>query len=291
MMAARADRSTMIRIGDRRIETIGVPRSFITDLYHVSMTTSWPRFLGSVSLAIVLINIVFALVMATDLKGIANLPPNQPWWAFYFSMETLATVGYGDMHPGDEFIHAVASVEMIVGLIISAVVTGLIFARFARPRARFLFTSKLAVSRHEGEMVLMARVANQRHNAISDARARLWCLLSVVTAEGVPMRKVVDLPLRRDENPAFMLSWTLFHVIDAESPLHGLSAAEIEDSDMLFTLAISGLDDTVMQHVHARKSWRGPDIAFGQRFADIISNADDGHLVLDYRKFDELVAA
>ena len=155
----------------------------------------------------------------------ADLP--LPLSLFYFSIETLATVGYGDMHPQTNYGHLVATIEIFTGMSFLAVMTGLIFARFSRPRARFVFAEHPVVGLHQGRPTLMIRVANARNNTISQATARLWLFLVENTSEGTQLRRYYELELERQEHPMFTLSWTLFHVIDDSSPLFGLDRKPI----------------------------------------------------------------
>ena len=146
---------------------------------------------------------------------------------FYFSIETLATVGYGDMHPQTNYGHLVATIEIFTGMCLLAVMTGLIFARFSRPRARFIFAEHPVVTVQQGEPTLMIRVANARNNTISQATARLWLFRLERMAEGHQLRRYHELKLDRSEHPMFSLSWTLFHAIDETSPLYGLTEHDL----------------------------------------------------------------
>ena len=163
----------LIGISGREIETRGLADGFWTDLYHRSMTVYWPAFFGSAAAVFVVLNAVFGLLYSLGHEPIANAAANGPLAYFYFSIETLATVGYGDMHPQTSYGHLVATVEIFTGMSFLAVMTGLIFARFSRPRARFVFANNPVITRHEGRQTLMIRMANARHNAISRANARL----------------------------------------------------------------------------------------------------------------------
>jgi inward rectifier potassium channel len=161
---------------------------------------------------------------------------------FYFSIETLATVGYGDMHPQTHFGHVVATTEIFIGMSLLAVMTGLIFARFSRPRARFVFAQKAIVTMHDRQPTLMIRVANARHNTLSNASATLWLIRAEHSAEGQHLRRYYQLELLRQENPVFALTWTIFHVIDQTSPLFGLSDEELASTD---TVLMPGNIDTL----------------------------------------------
>jgi inward rectifier potassium channel len=160
-------------------------------------------------------------------EPIANATESGALGLFYFSIETLATVGYGDMHPQTNYGHLVATVEIFTGMCFLAVMTGLVFARFSRPRARFVFANQVVIARHEGQQALMIRAANARHDTISRASARLWLIRAQRTREGDELRRFYELKLDRSEHPMFVLSWMLFHVIDKESPLHGATAADL----------------------------------------------------------------
>jgi inward rectifier potassium channel len=172
-----------------------------------------------------------------------------------------------------------------------SLMTGLIFARFSRPNARLLFANNPVISNHEGVPTLMVRFANERHNIIGNASARLWMFRNVVTAEGQAFRKFSELPLLRNESPALALSWTLYHVLDEESPLYGLTAQDLDVSDALLMVVVSGYDVVAAQTVHARKSYHHPDIRFGHRYADILSTSDDGRLRIDYGRFHHTLEA
>src|SRR5262252_5584 len=164
----------LIGISGREIETRGLADGFWTDLYHRSMTVHWPVFFGTAAAIFVCLNAVFAFLYWLGNEPIANVADNTSLAFFYFSVETLATVGYGDMHPQTNYGHFIATVEIFTGMSFLAVMTGLVFARFSRPKARFVFTQVAVVTQHLGRPTLMVRVANARHNTISGAHAKLW---------------------------------------------------------------------------------------------------------------------
>jgi len=249
------------------------------------MTVSWPVFFASAALVFIALNGTFALVFLLGHEPIANVPTGSFMDLFYFSIETLATVGYGDMHPQTHFGHVVATAEIFIGMSLLAVMTGLIFARFSRPNARLLFARNPVVSNHEGVPTLMIRFANERHNVIGNATARLWLLRNEVSAEGGTFRRFSELPLVRSEHPALALSWTLYHVLDETSPLHGMTADDLGAAKVSLVVVVSGYDVVAAQTVHARQSYDHPDIRFGHRYADILDTSDDGRLRIDYGRF------
>ena len=289
-MALRASeraKARTIRLGNREVVTEGLELSFWADISHRCMTASWPAFIGGAALVFITFNAVFALFYWLGDHPIANVPGCQYIDYLYFSIETLSTAGYGDMHPQTHYGHFIATIELFTGIFSMSLMTGLIFARFSRPSARLLFADNPVISDHEGQLTLMIRLANERHNIIANATARLWLFKNGVSKEGMPYRRFYELPLLRSESPALALSWTLFHVIDQDSPLYGLDAAELQAVNAGLGLFVSGLDDVAAQTVHARKSYEHSDIRFGHRYAEILQATDDGRLRIDYSRFHE----
>jgi inward rectifier potassium channel len=279
----------VVRVGTREIETVGLADGFWTDLYHRSMGVYWPVFFGSAAAIFIGLNAIFAFLYYLGDKPIANVSPDLPLSYFYFSIETLATVGYGDMHPQTDYGHFIATIEIFTGMCFLAVMTGLIFARFSRPRARFIFAEHPVVATHQGQPTLMLRVANQRNNTISQATARLWLFRLENTAEGHQLRRYYELKLDRNEHPMFALSWSIFHTIDERSPLYGLSAKDLAALDGALTLNVSGVDDSSAQHLYARHVYSHRDIRWRHRYRDITSISPEGRLLIDYSLFHAIV--
>src|SRR5664279_5729541 len=191
------------------------------------------------------------------------------------------------MHPQSHYGHFVAAVELFTGIFSMSLMTGLIFARFSRPNARLLFADNPVISLHDGKLTLMVRIVNERHNLIGNASAKLWMLRNEVTAEGHSLRRFRELPLAQSEHPALALSWTLFHVIDEQSLLYGLTADDLEVAEVSLAVVVTGYDVVAAQSVHGRKTYEHSDIRFGHRYADIIGTADDGRIRIDYSRFHE----
>ena len=280
----------VVRVGLREVETLGLNQGFWNDLYHRAVTAYWPAFFGSAAVLFVALNAMFALAYSLGREPIANASANGALGLFYFSIETLATVGYGDMHPQTNYGHVVATVEIFTGMCFLAVMTGLVFARFSRPRARFVFAIQVVIASHEGQQALMIRAANARHDTISRASARLWLVRLERTREGDDLRRFYELKLDRSEHPVFVLSWMLFHVIDKASPLHGATDADLADTDTLLVLNIGGVDDSSAQQLYARHVYSWRDIRWRHRYKDITSVSPQGRFLLDYSKFNEVVA-
>jgi inward rectifier potassium channel len=280
-------KSQIIRLGPREIETRGLVEGFWTDLYHRAMRVYWPVFFGTAAAIFMMLNTIFAFLFWLGKDPIANTSPDLPLSLFYFSIETLATVGYGDMHPQSNYGHVVATVEIFTGMCFLAVMTGLTFARFSRPRARFLFAKHLVVTTHQGHPTLMVRVANARNNTISRATARLWLFRVERTLEGRPFRRYYELLLDRHEHPVFGLTWSIFHTIDETSPLYRVTAHDLSAIDASFVLNLSGVDDSSAQELYARQLYSAQDIKWQSRYTDITSTTPSGRLVIDYSLFHE----
>jgi inward rectifier potassium channel len=280
-----------IRLGGREVIAEGLRLSFWDDIGHRCMTASWPAFIGGAALVFVAFNAVFASFYWIGDQPIANVPDGAYIDYLYFSIETLSTAGYGDMHPQTHYGHFIATVELFTGIFSMSLMTGLIFARFSRPHARLLFADHPVISSHEGKPTLMVRFANERHNIIGNATARLWLLRNEVSLEGRPYRRFYELPLVRNEHPALALSWTLYHVLNRESPLYGLNADDFEASSVSLIVVVSGYDVVAAQTIHARKPYDHRDIRFGQRYADILDTTEEGRIRIDYGRFQETLEA
>ena len=285
----RPSKARVIRFGGREVITEGLHLNFWADISHRCMTASWPAFIGGAALVFVAFNAVFGLFYWIGNQPISNVPGGAYIDYLYFSIETLSTAGYGDMHPQTHYGHFIATVELFTGIFSMSLMTGLIFARFSRPNARLLFADNPVISSHDGKPTLMVRLANERHNIISNATARLWLFKNVVSLEGQSFRRFYELPLERNESPALALSWTLYHVLDEQSPFYGLNADDLEISNASLVVVVSGYDVVAAQTVHARRSYDHPDIRFGHRYADILGTAEDGRLRIDYGRFHETV--
>jgi inward rectifier potassium channel len=253
------------------------------------MMVSWPTYFATAAAIFVFLNAVFAFLYWLGNDPIANVAGNGPLGFFYFSVETLATVGYGDMHPQTHYGHFIATIEIFTGMSFLAVMFGLIFARFSRPRARFIFANHPVVTVHQGQPTLMVRIANERNNTISQAMARLWLIRMETTAEGTDFRRYYELSLDRSEHPMFMLSWSIFHTIDETSPLYRMTPADLAAADAALTLNVSGVDDNSAQYLYARKLYNHQDIRWKHRYRDITSFSEVGTLVIDYSVFHEIV--
>lgn len=278
--AARASRNPGGGVQPNFIK-IGVSRFDWRDPYHAALTLSWGAFAGVALAVLVLINALFAGLYLAVPGAVQNLHPGDYFMAFCFSVETLSTVGYGEMAPDGVYGHAVAIVEIGFGMAFTAVMTGLVFIRFSRPRARFLFAEKLVVTGHNGRRMLMLRVANGRMSAMTAARISLGVVLKETTHEGRPFQGIRDLPLMRSEVPLFPMAWTIMHAIDESSPLHGMSPEQLEESEARFLVAVEGRDTALQAVVQDIRLFTHAEIAYGMRYADMITFNEAGLPIAD----------
>lgn len=273
-----------------RIRPIGVQHAWHKDLYHFVLAQSWPRFFLLTGLMFVATNLAFGLLYWAVPGSVSNTRPGSFEDAFYFSVQTLATIGYGGMAPITRYAHIVVTFEAFAGVLAVALITGITFTRFARPSVRVLFSNKAVITTRDGVPHLMLRMANWRRNRIVEARLRVMLLVTERTREGEIMRRQIDLPLVRDRTSVFFLTWTALHRIDEASPFFGPEALQrlrLQQAELF--LALTGLDETIGQNIHARQRYALEDIIPNARFADVLSDQPDGTRVIDYRLFHDVV--
>jgi len=252
------------------------------------MTVSWPVIFGTFASFFFVFNLLFALVYSLQPDDVANLNPPGYWGRFFFSVETLATVGYGDMHPQTVFAHIIASIEIFTGMMSLALITGMMFARFSRPTARFMFARYAVIRPLDGRLTLMLRAANARQNIVMEASAQLRLLRDEITPEGYRIRRIYDLPLVRNHHPVFLFGWTLLHVITDASPLASATAQSLAAAQGYLLLTVSGTDETTGQTLMARQEYPTGALRWNHTFVDILRSGDDGVDYFDYTKFHEV---
>ncbi len=272
------------------IVKLGVPRVHFADLYHWLLTLSWPRFLILICLSYVMTNSLFALAYLAGGDCIANARPGSFKDTFYFSVQTMATIGYGSMYPRTDYANTIVCIQALFGLWGVAMVTGLAFSRFSKPTARVIFSRVAVIAPFNGVPTLMYRTGNQRFNQILEAQQRATLIRDEVTSEGEFMRRFYDLQLVRSESPIFALSWTVMHAIDESSPLYQLTAKDLIECQAEIVITLTGIDETVSQTIHARHSFVTAEIIWNMRFVDIILIKPDGNRVVDYTRFHEVKA-
>jgi inward rectifier potassium channel len=243
--------------------------------------------LALVALVYLAINLLFAGLYVLDPAGIGGASGEAVSFveAFFFSVQTLGSIGYGVLHPVSLYAHLVVTAESLSGLLFIALTTGLAFARFSRSTARIRFSHLAVVHTYNGSPTLAFRLANERRNGLLEARLRLFLSVDEVSAEGHRMRRLKPLALERDQGIAFLLIWTAMHRIDASSPLHGMGPDQLRELNAELVVSFSGIDETLERPVHARTSWPAERIAFGCCFLDMLHNIN-GEPGIDWSLFD-----
>ncbi len=276
--------------GLRNIVRLGLSRGRFSDIYHQMLNMSWPQLIGLIVGAYIGGNVLFAAAywLAPDSLGDAS---GSFVDAFFFSVQTMATIGYGKMVPTSMFANIMVTIEAFMGLLSLAMVTGLLFAKFSKPTARVLWSRVAVVSVRDGVPSLMLRMANERGNQIVEAQLRLVMARNETTKEGERVRRFYDLPLLRDRNAIFALTWTAVHAVTPTSPLWGATVESLREVQAELICSLIGIDETFSQTVHARHSYVVDEIRWDSRFVDILSIRADGRRVVDYTKFHDVQAA
>jgi inward rectifier potassium channel len=273
-----------------KIKTLGRRNSPHEDLYHFILDRTWPQYIAMLIGTFLVLNVLFAFIYYFDPSGIVNARAGSLEDCFYFSVQTLATIGFGQMAPADRFTNIVVVVEAVTGTLSIALIAGVTFAKFARPTAKVLFAAKALVTPRDGVPHLMFRMANWRHNQVFDARLKVVLLVASQTREGEIGRLLLELPLVRDSTALFAITWTAMHRIDEQSPFYGPDAIErLRAAGAQLFLTLSGVDETIGQTINARWAYDLDDIVWNARFADVISFEPDGTRVVDYREFHRFI--
>jgi len=281
---SRRRKGITVELGQVEVTKLGAPRFNWHDAFHVIMSLTWPQFFAGAITVYLLANLFFASVYFLGDHAISHATTFADF--FFFSVETLATVGYGNMSPGTFYGHCVATMEIITGMLSMAVITSLVFARFSKPTARILFSRIAVIAPYNGVPTLMLRVANERHSYILEANATVVLVRDEDTPDGHSLTRFHDLKLVRARSPLFALSWQIMHHIDESSPLHGVTAQAMKDGDMRLAVTLSGTDEIFAAGINARHMYTHENILFERRFVDIFSEGEHArHLYLDMQRF------
>lgn len=265
------------------------------DAFHALLTMSWRRFFALSFAFYVAINVLFAFAFAfCGPEALAGVPqekfPARLPGAFFFSVETFTTVGYGNIAPQSLAADVLMTLEAFVGLLATALVTGLAFARFARPAASIAFSKNAIVAPYRGGAALMFRMINRRRSELSNLEARVVLSLAE-ERHGIRARRFHTLPLERPNVAFFPLAWTVVHPIDRDSPLCGLGPEDVLEREAELLVLITAIDDALSQTTKARTSYAAHEIVWGVRFGDMFEPADGGPLAVDVEKLDEIEPA
>jgi inward rectifier potassium channel len=257
---------------------------FTTDAFHFLRSTSWTQLTLFFLALYFAINLFFGAVLYF---GDARILNAQPGFVdrFVFSVQTMATIGYGFLAPDDWLSHSVVTVQSFVSIMFNAMVTGVFFSKFSTPSAKVMWSRTAVVADEDGVPTLMFRCANARKTALVEATINVAITRDEVLSHGESVRRIYDLQLRRRTSPMFALSWTVYHRIDANSPLYGRTPEQIEAEQMNFIATLTAIDDSLAATVHARHIYEWHRIQWNHRFRDIIVHNPDGSRSFDYSGF------
>ena len=266
-------------------------RAPLTDIYHAVLALPLSGVIALMAVMFLTLNLVFAGLYMLAPGGVGNLRPGDFWNAFFFSVQTFGSIGYGYMFPRSYAADAIVTLESFTSLVYVAMGTGLVFARVSRPTARVSFSRTVVIHDFDGVPTLMFRAANRRSNQILEAEVMVSLAHDAVTREGHAIRRFEELRTARARSPLFALSWTVMHPIDAKSPLHGATPESLAREQAQLVIVLSGVDDRFHQRVHARHLYAADDILWGKRFADIIKAHPDGRRTIDFARFHDVEEA
>ena len=275
-----------VRTGQLEFHKLNADQRDMRDAYHWMLRLHWPQFAALILSIYLVINLVFSLFYYLGgpcIDGAESYSDD-----FFFSVETLATVGYGHLYPETFYGHMVATVEIMCGMFGMAMITGLIFVRFSRPAARMIFSHNLVVSPFDGYPALMLRIANLRHHAMVEAEFRVMLIRKEITREGEEMRRFYPLTLQFDHLITFPVALTIRHIIDETSPLHGQTPADLEKCDARILTSIVCVDTVIPAPVQSQKDYTWRDIRFGHRFVEIYKELDNHTFDVDYGRLHEI---
>lgn len=276
-----SSRTMRVHVGAYQVQTRGAAHYDPADPFYFASSVPGPLFFLLLVGSWVFINAFFAALYWLAPGSVANARPGSFGDAFFFSVETLATVGYGNFSPTTLYAHIVATTEILVGTASTAIATGLLFLRFSRPRPRFVYARNPIVAPLNGTPTLMLRIANGRTAVLTDGQASIAVLLEETTAEGEKFRRFHELKLVRPRLPLFPLAWTLMHELGHDSPLHGISADWAATSDARLFVTLSARDHALGAVMHDTRDYSAKDVLFGVRYADAVVTGPDGITLAD----------
>jgi inward rectifier potassium channel len=268
------------------MKVVGHRPTPLRDFYHALLQMPWGWTFAIISAFYLTANAVFALGYLA-IGGISHAEPGSFADAFFFSVQTMGTIGYGAMYPETRAANVLVVAESLVGLLLTALATGLVFAKFSLSRARIMFTRTVVISPLNGVPTLMFRFGNERGNQIVNAQIHVVLMRTERTGEGGTFYRSYDLKLVRDKALSLSRSWSALHVIDRDSPLYGQTPESVQAQEVEIQVMVLGTDDTTMQTIHASYRYFTNNIHWGMRFVDVLSETEDGNMLLDLRRFHE----
>jgi inward rectifier potassium channel len=277
----RRSREVSIRSGQVEFVKVNTDAWKWRDVYRWLLALSWPQFAAFVGSLYIGLNLLFAAFYSLQQDSIAGRTTHWFLDCFFFSVQTLATVGYGHMYPQTLYGHIISTVEIMTGVFLLAVMTGLIFVRFSRPIARVVFSRSMVIAPLNGKPTLMVRVGNENHHSMVEAKFRIMFSRDEQLAEGGDFRYFYDLKLHFDQLTVFPAALTLRHEIDEKSPLFGATMESLEIERALFFVSVVGIDPVIATEVQTQKDYSWRELRFGHRFVEIYAQ-EEGRLTVDY---------
>ena len=284
------------RNGTFNVRRTGFPLVSTLNLYHFLLTMSWTQFLGLVLVLYFLSNIVFAVLYASlgagSLVDTSEIPTTSLFIrGFFFSVQTFATIGYGTIHPVGMMPNLLVTLESYYSLLVNALITGLVFARFSRPTARIVFSETAVIAPYRGITGFMLRLVNSRNSQLIEVSAQVL-FARFVEKDGQKVRRFDLMKLEREKVSFLPLTWTIVHPIDEDSPMYKMSEADLIETDAEFLVMLNGLDETFAQIVHTRTSYKAQDIKCGYKFSNIYNQTEPHEPIsIDIRKLSEVEKA
>ncbi|MEM8778725.1 MAG: ion channel [Cyanobacteria bacterium P01_G01_bin.49] len=266
-------------------EGLGAWYHYWREPYHLLLTIPWKYFCLLMIIFYLFLNLGFALAYLVGETGIANASSGSLRDAFFFSVQTLSTIGYGNMYPTSLYTQILVTIEAFVSVLSIALMTGLAFARFSFSSAKVLFSRVVVIVSYNHIPTLMLRVSNQRRNYILEAKIRLYLMWDEVNKEGDFFRRVHELKLVRDHTPCLAMTWTVMHPIDQDSPLYQVSAETLHRKKAMLLTSLSGIDESIAQTMYARSSYGSQDILWNHQFLDVVYHTPEGHRYIDLSFF------
>jgi len=271
-----------------RVKREGVRKMFRSDFYANSIGASWLNLTIGIVVLYLVVNAFFATLYWLDEGGIENARPGSFADAFFFSVQTLATIGYGKMAPTTLMANVLVAAEALTGLFGLAIATGLIFSKISRPKARTIFGNNALISDYKNLKCFIFRLGNLRTSQIADPLIKAVLICDEISEDGLKSRAFHDLKLLRNSVPLLMPSWTVRHHINEESPLFGMSAESLRKQNIEIIVSMVGYDETLSQTVHAHHSYIASEVKFGGKFVDIISWDKNDNISIDYKRFHDI---
>lgn len=270
------------------IVVLGRERRYWGDWYQLLLRMPWRVSVAVISCMFLSLNLLFASAyqLVGGINGAHSFADR-----FFFSVQTLGTIGYGAMYPASLAAHLVTTCEAIAGVFVAALATGLVFAKFSMVRARVRFCDSVAIAHMNAVPTLMIRIGNERESRVVDVSTRVMLSRRELTKEGVEMWRLYDLKLERQHMPILARAWLVMHVIGPDSPLSGCTPEILAEGEAELLVSISGTDETSGQSMYAQQTYEDKHLRWNARHADLLGRRPDGTITLDLTHFDDLVEA